>query len=867
MFSGDSYHSDPESHAPLNAGDRLTHYRILETIGAGGMGEVYAAEDLDLQRVVALKVLPTHLCRDEDCRRQFRHEAQAAARLNHAHIVHIYEVADSGDRLFFAMERVDGGTLRRWMKERTVTAEEVVLIGLQIADGLQAAHEAGIIHRDIKPSNILIDSHDHIKLSDFGLAAVRGRAVPVGEAATPGTVGYMSPEQILDGTVDRRTDFFSLGIVLYELLAGHRPFAADYEAAVQYAIVNDDPPPVESVGTDLSNGLIALITDLLAKDPARRPESAAVIGRRLRSLLPSAATDREPAGGRMPLAMRGPYLGVLAAIIVAIIAYYSWSSYTEHRTRRLAVLPFENLGTAEQGYFADGVTDAIATNLSRLKDIRVISRQSTVRYKSTDLTPAEIGQQLGVDYLLMGTVRWEHHGDTDLVTVSPSLVPVDDDTYLWKEEYERVLDHIFEIQSDIAHQVSQALKVVMTGQQEKELRAPPTENLAAWDYYLRGNEYFNRGWSVDDIGIAVTMYEQAVALDSNFALAWAMLSRGHASMYWEYYDRAGARCRQAEIAARTALALQPDLSEGHQALGYYYYHCELDYDRALAEFKTGLRLRPSSADLYNAIAAVQRRQGRLKESVENFQHALKLDPRSYLKAFDVALTYGMMRDFKGSFRYVDQAVRLAPDWDLPYVYKAWLYVLRDGDTASAATVLASAKRLTDLTRSPYYWQLARVIHRDYRALLNEANPGADSVAYYLHRAQMYRLLKQTAEEHACADSARMIVATKLAERPDDPRFLSQMSLACAGLGDTARAIDLGQKAVSLLPATREAFDAPFLLLNLAEVLVVCGQPDDAVAQLRLLLSIPGFVSSRYLELDPLWDSLHDNAGFSELTGT
>jgi tetratricopeptide (TPR) repeat protein len=485
-------------------------------------------------------------------------------------------------------------------------------------------------------------------------------------------------------------------------------------------------------------------------------------------------------------------------------------------------------------------------------------------YKGSTKSPQQIGEELGVSYLLTGRVAWDKSDTASELRITTELVRVSDGASVWTDSYQRVLDHIFDMQADIARSVTRELKIAMRESYRRELSRVPTDNLLAYDYYLRGNEYFNRSWDREDVQIATQLYQQAVDLDPEFALAYAALARGHASMYWEYYDRSEERREMAVQEASRALRLDPDLVEGHLAMGYCHYHCFRGYERALSEFERALEIEPNNADLYNAIAAVKRRQSDLEGALDNFLMALELDPRSHLKTFDIGLTYGMMRKYKEADEYLERTIALAPDVSLPYVFRAWLQILQSGDVKSARQIVAGAAGKADLTTSKFYWWLERLIESDHQKTLSRIRPGSDTAAYQLQRAQIYRLMDRREAMLACADTARIILEGNLRRLPEDAVYHSSLGLAYAYLGKHQQALSSGQKALDLLPTTREAFDAPFLVLNMAEILLVCERYDLATKQLGYLLSIPGFTSPYYLELDPLWDPLRDRDDFRRL---
>ncbi|MFZ5981591.1 MAG: protein kinase domain-containing protein, partial [Candidatus Zixiibacteriota bacterium] len=423
----------------LSTGTKISHYKIINKVGAGGMGEVYLAEDTELDRKVALKFLPSYLCPDEDCRKRFKREAQAAAKLSHPNIIHIYEVSEYQGRPFFAMEHVEGRTLGNVIKDDKLDLKKVIELTLQICEGLQEAHEAGVVHRDIKPANIVLDNKGYPKLLDFGLASVRGGEKVTKTGSTLGTVGYMSPEQSQGKEVDRRSDLFSLGVVLYEMITGKAPFTEEYEAATIHAIINETPEPLARYKTRVPEDLQRIVSKLLEKDPDRRYQSAADVMADLNRLKGSGGKAKERPMWKAALKMF--LIGCLIGVIFFIIKQYLFPGNEDDREKpkMLAVLPFENLGDPADEYFADGITDEVIASLSKLSGLGVISRTSSNRYKKTSKSLREIGKELGVDYILEGTIKWERFDDENRVRIQPQLIKVDDDIYLWSASYDAVL--------------------------------------------------------------------------------------------------------------------------------------------------------------------------------------------------------------------------------------------------------------------------------------------------------------------------------------------------------------------------------------------------------------------------------------------
>jgi serine/threonine protein kinase len=670
--AGNSENNDhARSFDDLAAGTIVSHYRIISKIGAGGMGEVYVAEDLSLKRRVALKILRPDMASEPTVRQRFEREANSLAALNHPNVSIIHETGIYKDRPYFIAELVEGRSIRDLITEGLLPVNDIINLTEQTCSGLAAIHKAELVHDDIKPSNILIGSDGRVRIVDFGIVySITDDHGGISQVGT-GTIGYMSPERILGDEITPASDLFSLGVVLYEMASGRKPFEGEYKAAVQYAIVHQDPEPVSSYRSELPDWLASLIMTLLEKHPEKRYKSAddvrdILITHEAEKTDGALQTEDRTTQARLRN-WRIPVLLLAGAVIVVLAIMFLPRDADRALPPRLAVLPFQNLGPVEDEYFADGITVAVITRLARLRQLQVTSQLSSMKYRDSDLSYRDIGHELGADYILIGTIFWDKSVEPDQFSINTRLVRSSDESYIWGETYDRVLENIIPLQADIAEQVTTVLKIALSESDRRSIMAVPTTDPDAYDYFLRGSHYFKESWDQNDIVNATAMFQNATEADSGFALAFAMLSRGHESMFWEYVDRSEERCDLARQAARKALDLQPDLVEGHLARGYIFYHCEQDYDRALEQFRTALHGSPNHSDLYSAVAAVQRRQGNLAEAVDNFKTCFTLDPRSRLKAFDVALTYGMMRQFENANEYLDKALTLAPDWPLAYI--------------------------------------------------------------------------------------------------------------------------------------------------------------------------------------------------------
>jgi len=825
-------------------GRMISHYKILEELGRGGMGV----------------------------------EAKAAAALHHPHIITIFEIGEHEGQTFISMEYVEGISVREMIEKGPLLVEQAVDIAVQVAEGLGKAHQADIVHRDIKPENILLDSDGRVRILDFGLAKLRGVTRLTKETSTLGTVQYMSPEQARGEEVDPRTDIWSIGVVLFEMIAGGPPFKGDYEQAVTYSILNEDPPAVTGLRSGVPLELERILVRCMEKDPAERYQTTADLVadiRRLKRKETAARVGTPPsaprkAGGRLQWAA----VGVVVLAVLAIQYFGGRRSSPERPLtdrKMIVVLPFENLGPPDDEYFANGVTDAITARLAGVGGLGVISRQSAVRYRDTDKTVEQIGEELGVHYLLEGTVQRERPGDpASRVRVIPQLIRVSDDTHIWATTYDDDLTEVFRVQSDIAEHVASELNVALLGAEQEALRTRPTDNLEAYEYFLRGNEHHSRRFLFEEVEAAVAMYRKAVTLDSTFALAWAALGREYVWL-WRFSENEEHMTRATEFIDR-ALSLEPGLLDAHLARGHYFYYVEKDYDRALEHLGYVRDRRPSDDAALATIGFVKRRQGRLEEAAEDLLTAAQMNPADYMINSDgVGGTLIFLRRFDEAEKYLDRAISTSPHLPMAYVLKTAVYLCRDGDRAGARGVLEEALLRTnprELLRTIFLTSTRMIIRALPDVTTNIIDsvrlPGTpfDSVSFYFARGTLSG--RRADPESASADLEQAARTLQRNMRPGNPGDMLLLALIHGHLGEMETSTRWVSAFHDSWPVGDDAVDAIQKRILLSEIYVLLGDHEAAIDELEQLIHGPSWMTVPLARLDPFWDPLRENPRFSKL---
>jgi eukaryotic-like serine/threonine-protein kinase len=864
------------------AGQRIGPFEVLGVLGTGGMGEVYVADDTRLQRRVALKRIPAHLATDPERVLRFRREALATSALNHPNIVTVYEIVahQSGDLL--VTELVDGVSLRERLREGALPLATALDIALQMARGLAAAHAVGIVHRDIKPENVMVRRDGLVKVLDFGVAKSPPRPLAdPGMGTTPGeligTVGYMSPEQARGLPVDARTDVWSLGVLLYELATGESPFPGATPTDRLAAILGREPEPPSRRRPGLPVALDRVIARALAKDAAGRHADAAEFAADLARL--RSASGEIVAPGAQWLGTSRWRAGIAAAVVLAL-ALAGWLALESSRRApngagklpRLAVLPFEDLGPPENAYFAAGMTEEIISGLAAVRGLEVISRRTVTQYSRAGKPLREIGRDLGVDYVLEGTVRWDRgRPGRDRVRITPQLIRVSDDTNLWGDEYDRDLADAFAVQSDIARQVVRALGVTLSARERRLVEVPPTRNPEAYQLYLRGLQMLNPripNSFGDNLLAGADLMHRAAELDPQFGRAHARKAGALAYIY--FLGGPTENRERARTALARAQAVAPDDPMMRLSAGFVYFHGARDYGRALLEFEAAGRAMPSNEAVPYAIGSVLRRLGRYEEALDRFARASEMGtPEGVASWFidrDIAATNWALRRYPEADRLYEKCLRVVPDeWAL-WSERTVLQLHWKGNAAAARAALADAPQAleAELVETRV---LIELWDRRFAAAVALAQPRLDP---RLHRRLewyvAYADLRLGRSKEA-ADLARRLIAAReerLIASPNSVFLHKDLALTYALLGAREPALMHARKAVALL--ANDALWGPQAVETLAVVHTFLGDREQALALLPELLdkSYEEPLNAPRLRREPWWDPLRGDPRFERL---
>ncbi len=661
----------------LTIGTSLGQYQILGTLGSGGMGDVYRARDIRLGREVAIKVLPENLAKDPEMLNRFEKEARALAAISHPNILAIYDFQTNTAVKFAVMELLEGETLRKRIIRTTLQEEEAVKLAVDIIEGLAAAHSKGIIHRDLKPENIFITSSGIVKLLDFGLARVDKTTTPEEEDFLPtrwatetkpgmimGTIPYMSPEQLRGDKIDNRTDIFSFGCVLYEMLTGRSPFYFGTMAETMAAILRDNPAEVTTSIKKKFPEVYPIVARCLEKDLDRRFQSAKDLSLALKLNLTSSTVWRS--GATRSTSSQKPQ-----------------KAQTRRRSKALdslAIMPFSNASAnPDAEYLSDGITESLINLLSQLPKLRVMARSTVFRYKNKEIDPQEIGQQLNVRAVLTGRVVQRG----DLLNISAELVDVEDGSQLWGERYQRKFEDIFDLQDQLAEQISEKLRPKLSGEEKKRLVKHFTDNTEAYQLYLKGRHFWNKR-TTDQVKKGITYFQQAIDLDPRYALAYTGLADSYILLgSYEILSPKDAFLT-AKAATTKALEIENSLAEAHTSLAFVKHRYEWDWDAAEKEFRLAISLNPNYATAYQWYSTFLLTLGRFDEALQMIKRAQEVDPLSLI----INTGLGMVLYYSGRYEEAiiqyKKVIEMDENFAPTYFDLAWFYMHKGKEEEAVA---------------------------------------------------------------------------------------------------------------------------------------------------------------------------------------
>ena len=897
---------------PLEGGMRFGVYEIdchadgsFYELGRGAMGVTYRATDTSLQRKVALKIIRTDIAeRSADARERFVREARAAAALRHEHIATVYQFGmrfETG-QYFYAMELIEGETLdERVHRAGPLDARTTIGIAEQVISALAVAEKHGLVHRDLKPANLmLVDAEDPevtgsnqarskrskmralrwsgipvVKIIDFGLAKAFHTATDPNSLTHDrfvGTPAFASPEQFEHSALDVRSDIYSLGETLWFALTGKTPFASHILSEIHRAQKSNALPFEQLKAAHVPHRVRSLLGSMLAFEPASRPGTGELAERLQRC----SQEARKARFTRVALAAAAILiLGMSAVLVVHPPRVHPAPE------KSIAVLPFENRSEEKaNAYFAEGIQDEILTRLSKIADLKVISRTSTQRYTSAPGNLPEIARQLGVAHILEGSVQ----KSGDAVRVNVQLINAQTDSHLWAETYDRKLTDIFGVESEIAKRIAESLQANLSPRESHVLASTRTPGTEAYDLFLRGEYEFRQAESsptAEAYDRAVAFYRQALTRDPNFAEAAAALARSRLLLRF-FSPLTPMELEEVKSLIDRALALAPNLPEAHLALGLFFYLADRQYEMALAEFNRTLELQPNNALAREYCAWVYRRRGEWERSLVYSQRAQELDPRDALIPANIASTYQALRLWKDAERAELRALAIDPHNVWAPLSLVFTRLSATGDVGAARRTFddfpEAIKSFTsgigengELVGWIGMWVYLDVIERRFtdafQAFEKEVvNDDRGHLRHVAGRIALGVLAGQTGAAKSAGEEALPLLEARLREQPDDTFAMMKLSWAYLGLGRNADALRLSKQAADTVPIEKDAVSGPSFQLGLAQIEARAGAPEEAIKRLRHLLSIPAghVVSIALLKIDPIWDPIRNRPDFQQL---
>jgi serine/threonine protein kinase/tetratricopeptide (TPR) repeat protein len=868
---------------------RLGNYQILEELGRAGIGVVYRARQRHSRRIVALKRILSYHADSHDTLTRFRREAQAAASLDHPNILPIYEVSDSEAELpFFSMKFAGGGSLLEAAPALRSEPRRAVALVAKVARAVQYAHGQGILHRDLKPGNILLDGHGEPLVSDFGLAKCLDTMSNLTRTLTTfGAPGYIAPEQVSGpaGKLTPAADVYSLGAILFDLLTGRPPFLGEHALKVIKQASEKPAPKLRTVAPALDRDLETICAKCLEREPSARYRSAGDLAEDLERWLEGQPIAARPVSAPVRIwrwSRRNPILAGMTALLLALgtmAGAMIWKSEmaSPPETTGIAVMPFESLSQdKEDVFFADGVQDDILTRLAKIGDLKVISRTSVMQYRGKQ-NIRRIGETLGVSHVLQGSV--DKTGGR--LRLNAQLIDTRTGAPVWAEQYERDLNDVFALQTEITQKVAQQLHAKISAGEKAAIQVPPTNDHVAYDLYVRGkNLVLTTSFSINarpNLLQAVDLLKQAVAHDPSFFEAYCQLAYAHDALYFLGHDHTPARLAMAEAAIQDAFRLRPDAGEAHLARAENLYRGYLDYDGALAELEAARQTLPNDSRVFELKGYIERRQARWDESTRDLERAIDLDPRNIYTLQQIAISYGYLRRYADEKSVLDRALAIAPKDVDTKVARAYVEFHGKANTRPLHQLIDSirATNPAEMASITDAWLSCALAERDAAAAKNALIASGETLlidsAVLFNRSFVEGVIARMANDEEKARSAFIAARAEqekiVQAQPYYGPALCVLGLIDAGLGRKDEALREGRRAVEFLPAEKDAINGPLMVVYLAMIAAWVGEKDLACEKLATVTQPPSSVSYGQLKLLPSWDPLRGDPRFEKIVAS
>ena len=812
-------------------GKTISHYKILEKRGEGGMGVVYKAQDTKLDRIVALKFLPKRLLYDSEAKTRFENEAKAASALNHLNITTIYEIDEVEGESFICMEYIEGQSIKELINEKTLSLDEILKITMQIAEGLNAAHRKGVIHRDIKSDNIMITDEGVVKITDFGLAKLKDAPGVTMSGTMLGTMQYMSPEQVQGVPSDFRSDIFSFGVVLYEMITGEMPFKGEHPAALFYSILNETPEPLYQFRAGVSDELQIIVDRALQKDVQARYQDTDELLSDLKGGPKERPSWYQKKTGKMEK-LEGPQKPSLAVMYLANLS-----------------------GRKEDDYFVAGMTEDITTDLCNIEGLRVLSRSDVLPFREKQISVSEIGKKLSVDYVLEGSVR----KIGERVRINAQLVKVADGFHVWAERFDHKLEDIFDLQTEVAHKIARSLKVKLQPSEIVQIEKKPTFSIQAYDYYLRGRDYYWKEYT-KDIEFAIKMYEKALELDPDYALAYAGLADAYVFKYQAYFERTISVLDEAEKWSLKALKIDPELPEAHRSLGRVFWF-KRKMEDAISEFEKAINLRPNFYDATRALGWIHEDMKNFDEAVRWANKTLEIRPKDKEALLLLGITYYDQRLYDQALEVFLKATDVAPDYSSAYYYIGSTY-LKQGKFDLA---LERFGRCTETGGEPNVYLDSGwiyILKKDYPLAIQSFQKSIDAgyfnfLAYYFQGVAHQEVNGQE-KSTECFKKSIQLCSELIKSDPENPYLHSTLGLAYLASGEEEK----GETEIKL--SEKLGSDNGAILYDLARFYAKKNNESKSIEFLKQALSLPLSPSKFEARLDPHFKNLQKSPEFVEL---